>query len=46
MSFFVPGLWLYEAGKLAPGGPFLGSLIDGAWMVLFAVAWLRTPAVE
>jgi hypothetical protein len=43
LSFFAACVWLYHTGKLAPGGPLLGSRIDGAWMVLFAIAWLRTP---
>jgi hypothetical protein len=46
LSFFVPGLWLYETHRLAAGGPFLGSMIDGVWMVLFAIAWLRTPKAD
>jgi hypothetical protein len=43
LSFFAACVWLYHTGKLAPGGPLLGSRIDGVWMVLFAIAWLRTP---
>jgi hypothetical protein len=38
-AFFAPSLWLYFSGRLAMGGPFIGGLIDGVLMVLFAFAW-------
>jgi hypothetical protein len=38
-AFFAPSLWLYFSGRLAMGGPFIGGLIDGVLMVLFAIAW-------
>jgi hypothetical protein len=43
VSFFASSLWLFETGKLALGGPFYGSLMDGVWLVLFIVAWWKTP---
>lgn len=43
LGFFLPGLWLYHTGQLPPGGPLYGSLLDGAWFVLFVIAWLKTP---
>ena len=43
VSFFVSCLWLYHAKELPVAGPFIGSMIDGAWLVLFVIAWLRTP---
>ena len=43
IGFFAPGLWLYQTHQLPLGGPFYGSLIDGVWLVLFVIAWLRTP---
>lgn len=43
VSFFASSLWLFETGKLALGGPFYGSLMDGVWLVLFIAAWLKTP---
>ncbi len=39
LSFFAACLALYFSGRLAVSGPLLGSLIDGVWMVLFAIAW-------
>lgn len=42
--FLVACLWLWSAGRLGPTGPFYGSLIDGFWMILFALAWVRTPS--
>lgn len=41
-SYFFACIILWCIGRLAPGGPLYGSLIDGVWMVLFAIAWLRT----
>ena len=43
IGFFVACLWLYHAHQLAIGGPFIGAMIDGVWLVLFVIAWLRTP---
>lgn len=43
-SFFVTCLLLWSSGRLGMIGPFYGSLIDGVWMVLFAIAWMRTRA--
>lgn len=43
-SFFVACLGLWFSGRLGLTGPFYGSLIDGIWMILFAIAWLRTRA--
>jgi hypothetical protein len=42
LAFFGPCLVLFALGRLAPGGPLLGGLIDGVWMVLFAICYLRT----
>jgi len=44
LPFFAACVLLYFDGRLAVGGPLIGSLIDGIWMVLFIVAWYRTPA--
>lgn len=41
-SFFVACLLLWSSGRLGMIGPLYGSLIDGVWMVLFAIAWMRT----
>jgi hypothetical protein len=43
LGFFLPCLWLYHTGQLPLGGPLYGSLLDGVWFVLFAIAWLKTP---
>jgi hypothetical protein len=44
LAFFLPCLWLWQAGRLAQAsGPFLGGMIDGIWMLLFIVAWRLTP---
>lgn len=41
-SFLIACLLLWSSGRLGMIGPFYGSLIDGVWMVLFAIAWTRT----
>ena len=43
LGFFLPCLWLHWHGQLPLGGPFYGSLLDGMWLVLFIVAWRKTP---
>ena len=43
VSFFAACLWLYAKGRLGLTGPFFGGMIDGFWMVMFIIAWLRTP---
>jgi len=43
-SFFIACVWLWSSGRIEATGPLYGSLIDGIWMVLFAIAWLRTKA--
>lgn len=43
-SFLIACLLLWSAGRLGMIGPFYGSLIDGVWMTLFAISWLRTKA--
>lgn len=42
LAFFAAVLALHFAGRLPVGGPFIGGMIDGFWMVMFAIAWLRT----
>lgn len=40
LAFFLPCLWLWQAGRLgADSGPFIGGMIDGVWMLLFLLAW-------
>ena len=39
--FICLALWLHE--RIGLTGPFYGSLIDGVWMILFAISWKRTP---
>ena len=43
-GFLIACLALWSSGRMAPSGPFYGSLIDGVWMVLFIIAWKRTPS--
>lgn len=43
-SFLVACLLLWSSGRMGMIGPFYGSLIDGVWMILFAISWLRTRA--
>jgi len=43
-GFFFACLWLWSSGRLEMTGPFYGSLIDGLLMILFAIAWVRTPS--
>ncbi len=38
-SFFVPSLILWSQGRLAVGGPFVGAMIDGLFLLLFVLAW-------
>lgn len=38
-SFFVPSLILWLQGRLAVGGPFVGAMIDGLFLLLFVLAW-------
>ena len=38
-AFFVPCLVLFFTGRLAMGGPMIGSLIDGVLLALFIAAW-------
>ncbi|HVY04170.1 MAG TPA: hypothetical protein VG983_10975 [Caulobacterales bacterium] len=42
LAFFGPCLALYALGRLPIGGAFIGGMIDGFWLVMFAIAWLRT----
>ena len=42
-AFLASNLALLATGRMSMGGPFIGGLIDGALMVLFVIAWLRTP---
>jgi hypothetical protein len=44
LSFFGTCLVLFLIGRLPPGGPLLGGAVDAVWMILFAIAWLRTCA--
>ncbi|HVY89313.1 MAG TPA: hypothetical protein VG942_10625 [Hyphomonadaceae bacterium] len=39
LAFFAASLALYFTGRMAIAGPFIGGMIDGFWMVMFAVAW-------
>lgn len=41
LSFFGTCLVLFLTGRLTPGAPLLGGAIDGLWMILFAIAWVR-----
>lgn len=38
-AFFSACLALHFTGRMNIGGPFLGGMIDGVWMVLFSLAW-------
>ncbi|MEL6875916.1 MAG: hypothetical protein AAGM33_10615 [Pseudomonadota bacterium] len=38
-SFFVPSLILWSQGRLVMGGPFIGAMIDGLFLLLFVLAW-------
>lgn len=42
VTFFGACLALYLTGRLAIGGPLIGALIDGVWMILFIFAWIRS----
>ncbi|MEO9500610.1 MAG: hypothetical protein ABJD75_16010 [Parasphingorhabdus sp.] len=38
-SFFLPSLVLWSQGRLEVGGPFIGAMIDGIFMLLFVWSW-------
>ena len=46
LSFLAACLALLATGRFAVSGPLAGSLIDGAWMVLFAMARPRSRAAD
>ncbi len=41
-AFFIPVLLLHRAGTIPADATFYGGMVDGALMVLFAVAWWRS----
>jgi hypothetical protein len=43
LSFFGTCIILYLIGRLEPGGALYGSILDGVFMVLFLIAYLRMP---
>lgn len=43
-AFLIACLVLWSSGRMGLAGPFYGSLVDGVWMILFAIAWQRTPS--
>ena len=40
LSFFLPVAILYQQGRVAMGPVFVGAMVDGLLMLLFALAWL------
>jgi hypothetical protein len=40
LSFFLPVTLLWLQGRVATGPVFVGAMVDGLFMILFAVAWL------
>lgn len=45
LAFFLPVTWLYWQGRVAMGAVFFGAMVDGLFMLLFALAWfLGRPA--
>lgn len=40
LSFFLPVTILYLQGRVAMGPVFFGAMVDGLFMLLFALAWL------
>jgi hypothetical protein len=40
LSFFLPVTILYTQGRVAMGPVFVGAMVDGLFMLLFALAWL------
>ncbi|WP_321327692.1 hypothetical protein [uncultured Parasphingorhabdus sp.] len=40
LSFFLPVTILYAQGRVAAGPVFVGAMVDGLFMLLFAIAWL------
>lgn len=41
-AFFVTCVALYAIGAMTISAPLLGGMIDGVWMVLFAIAYLAS----
>ena len=47
LSFFATCIALYASGRMGVSGPFIGGMIDGVLMVLFAFAWRASrPAAK
>lgn len=40
LSFFLPVSILYAQGRVGMGPVFFGAMVDGLFMLLFALAWL------
>ena len=45
LAFFLRVTILYLQGQVAMGGVFFGGMVDGLWMLLFGLAWLRLRKV-
>lgn len=45
-AFFATCIALFVTGRMAGGPVFVGGLIDGVWMALFAWAWLACKPVR
>ena len=39
LAFFMPVTLLYLDGRVPPGPVFIGGMVDGLLMLLFALAW-------
>ena len=46
LSFFLPVTILYVQGRVETGPVFFGAMVDGLFMLLFALAWLLSRRAD
>ena len=46
LSFFLPVTILYAQGRVDTGPVFFGAMVDGLFMLLFALAWLLSRRAD
>ena len=46
LSFFLPVTILYALGRVDTGPVFFGAMVDGLFMLLFALAWLLSRRAD
>lgn len=46
LAFFMPVTLLYWQGRVVMGPVFVGAMVDGLLMLLFALAWILSRQTE